>query len=246
MKASFVIFLFFIVNMVSSCKKENNKDCFKNNGLISKETRQLSEFDSLFIGPRFDVTLVEDSVNYIVLTSGRNLLELLSSEIKNRKLSLINNNKCNWVRSFDIPLEAEIHYTRMHHIEVLGSGTINNLDTLKRDSLSIELYDASGNIDLLVNNQLIRVAQHTGASDLSIKGRTGGLFIYCASLGLSDCVDLNAGYVFARNKSSADMRVFSNGLFDLSVEGDGNLFYKGNGEVRSSFKSGRGSIGRIF
>lgn len=246
MKTQHAITIIVFSCLLFSCKKENNKDCLKSNGLVAEESRILEAFDSLYIGPRFDVTLVEDTVDFIILKAGRNLLELISTDIKNNKLSLLNKNKCNWVRSYDTPLEAELHYSRMHHIEILGSGNLTNVDTLKNDSLSLELYDASGNVELLVDNQLLRIAQHTGANDVRVKGRTSGLYVYCASLGMTDCVDLNAMYVFARNKSSADMRVFSNGLFDLSVEGDGNLFYKGSGELRSSFRSGRGAIGRIF
>ena len=229
-----------------SCKKENMGDCFKGTGTVKKETRILGDFDSIYVDRRLNVILVQDTVNFALIEAGENLLELIDSEVENGKLTLRNNNRCNWVRSYKIPVNIEVHTNNLQHIVMWGASNITNKGTLTFPKLVVEYRDASGNLELMVDNQLMNIIQHTGAGDAVIHGKTEQLTVYMSSLAYGDYTDLNAQNVYVENKSSADCRVLGNQTFTFRLRGDGNIYYKGQGEIVSEEKTGNGVIKKIL
>jgi len=123
-----------------------------------------------------------------------------------------------------------------------GSSDITNEDTLKTPELKVEFRDASGNVNLLVDNQQINIIQHTGSSDVNITGKTKELSVYMSSLGTGDYDELLARNVYVQTLSSSYCRVFATDTFRFKVDGDGSIYYKGEGEVISFERSGNGTI----
>jgi hypothetical protein len=221
-------------------------DCFKGTGTITKETRILEDFDSIYIDRRLNIVLVQDTVNFAVVEAGDNLLGLIDTEIKNGKLTLQNNNKCNWVRSYKIPVNIEVHTKNLQHIVMWGASNITNKDTLTFPTLVVEYRDASGIVELIVDNELTNIIQHTGAGDAIIHGKTQQLTVYMSSLAFGDYTDLKAQNVYVENRSSADCRVFGNETFTFRLRGDGNIYYKGQGDIISEENTGNGVIKKIL
>ena len=244
MKQLLLLSIFSIV--LISCKKENMGDCFKGTGIVKKETRILGDFDSIYVDRRLNIVLVQDSVNFAVVEAGEHLLDMIETEIKYGELILRNNNKCNWVRSYKIPVKIEVHTNNLQHIVMWGASNITNKDTLRFPKLVVEYRDASGNIDLMVDNQLTNIIQHTGAGDAVIHGKTEQLTVYMSSLAFGDYTDLQAQNVYVENRSSADCRVLGNQTFTFRLRGDGNIYYKGQGEIISEEKTGNGVIKKIL
>ena len=242
------IFLFLLISalMLQSCKKENIGDCFKKTGTINREKRMLEAFDSLILSNRITLVLIEDSVDFAEIEAGNNLIDLIRTDVKDRKLTIENNNKCNWVRNYESPVNVYLHYKKLQRIVMYGSSTITNRDTLRTDSLKIEFRDASGNVALTINNKFLNIIQHTGAGDAVIRGRTDALFVYCASLGLCNTRDLSAGYVFVESYSAADCRVFGRDSLDLIAHRDGSIYYYGPGVLTYQFRDGEGTISRAY
>jgi hypothetical protein len=193
-------------------------DCFKRTGTVKKETRILGDFDSIYVDRRLNVILVQDTVNFALIEAGENLLELIDSEVENGKLTLRNNNRCNWVRSYKIPVNIEVHTNNLQHIVMWGASNITNKGTLTFPKLVVEYRDASGNLELMVDNQLMNIIQHTGAGDAVIHGKTEQLTVYMSSLAYGDYTDLNAQNVYVENKSSADCRVLGNQTFTFLLQ----------------------------
>ena len=221
-------------------------DCIKGTGIVKKETRILEDFDSIYVDRRLNIVLVQDTVNFAVVEAGENLIGLIDTEVKNGKLTLQNNNKCNWVRSYKIPVNIEVHTNNLKHIVMWGASYITNKDTLRFPKLVVEYRDASGNIDLMVDNQLTNIIQHTGAGDAVIHGKTEQLTVYMSSLAFGDYTDLLAKNVFVDNRSSSDCKVLGNQTFIFRLRGDGNIFYKGQGEIISEENTGNGAIKKIL
>ncbi len=217
-------------------------DCFKSTGFISIKTRMLGEFDSIRVDRRLNIVLVEDTSNFAIVKAGDHLQDLIVTEVKNGKLTLRNDNKCNWARSYKNTVDIEVHCSSLHHIVMWGASNITNKDTLKTSDLKVEFRDASGNIDLTVDNQLVSIIQHTGAGDAIIRGKTDELSVYMASLAYGDYTALVAKKVYVENKSASDCRVLGLESFAFRLKGDGNIFYKGPGEVILEEKTGRGNI----
>jgi len=247
MKALF-LFAFIIATILffPSCKKENMGDCFKKTGIVQRETRMLEDFDSLVLSNRINLILIEDTVNYAEIEAGSQLIDMIKTEIKHSRLEIENENKCNWSRSYDVPVNVYLHYNRLIRIVMYGSSTITNRDTLRADTLIVEYRDASGIVNLNVNNQFLNIIQHTGAGDAVVKGKTNALSVYTASLGYCDMRGLSASYVYVSSYSSADCYVYGTEEFDLQTHEDGSIYYTGPGSVNSQQRFGEGTISRVY
>lgn len=247
MKLLKTIFAFIcLAAMLDSCKKDNLGDCFTGTGFVVKETRELEAFDSIFVNRRLEVVLIEDSVNYVVVEAGENLQENIKTEVVNGLLTIENTNTCNWVRSYKIPVKIEIHFAQLRYVKMFGSSIVSSPDTLHQPFLKFEFIDSSGDLDLLVDNEEISIIQNTGSNDVIVKGITKHLSVYMSSMGSGDYDELFAETVYVQTLSSANCRVFGTESFFFRVNGDGGIFYKGDGEVIFYERTGSGSIAPIL
>lgn len=221
-------------------------DCFVSTGLISKDKRVLTQFDSVKIGRRMQLILVEDTVNYVIVEAGNKISDNIKTTINNGLLSIENTNKCNWVRSYKNEIIIELHFNNLRHIHVEGSTNIESRDTLKQEELTFEFRDCAGDVNLLVNNKKLSIIQHTGASDIVVKGKTDDLTVYMASLATGDYDELFAKTVYVQTLSSSYCRVFATDSFYFIVDGNGSIYYKGNGVVTHFERNGNGSIAPIL
>ncbi len=247
MKQLIKLFVFCLsLIVIESCSKDHMGDCFVGTGIVTKETRQLEAFDSIRIERRLEVVLVEDSVNYVVVEAGDNLQENIETNVENGLLSIKNTSKCNWVRSYKIPVKIEIHFSSLKHVLIHGSSNVSSEDTIRQPYLKFEFRDSSGDLNLLVDNEEVSVIQHTGSSDVVVKGITKHLSVYMSSIGTGDYDELFAETVYVQTLSSGFCRVFGTDTFFFRVNGDGGIFYKGDGEVIFYERTGSGSIAPIL
>src|SRR3954470_838525 len=116
------IFCCFVLGMVlASCKKENLFDCFKSTGAIVTERRSIESFTETIIYDNVNVIIVQDSLTYLEVNAGENLLPLINTEIRGGKLIIENNNKCNWVRDFSVPVNVYMHVPHLRILDTYGS-----------------------------------------------------------------------------------------------------------------------------
>ncbi len=162
------IFLLFLL----SCKKENMCDCIKSTGKIKFQERIVGDFSNIWLEDNINIILKPDTINKITIEAGENLLKLIHTEIKNNYLYITNENRCNWVRKFDIPINAYISLKKLDTISYWGSGNISCTDTLKNAIFQIDVHDGSGTVDLTINTYESRLKIHTGPPTLNIDGIT--------------------------------------------------------------------------
>lgn len=241
-----ILILFILSISLISCQKENMGDCFKSTGIVQRDKRILEPFDSLVIQKRMNLILIEDTIDFVEIEAGNNLLENIITENKFGTLSIENTNKCNWVRSYKTPVNIYLHYTQMNKIVVWGSTNITTNDSLRYDSLFIEMRDAAGNVDLTFSNKAVFIAQHTGANDVVLKGKTQNLSVYSADLGYGDYLKLAAENVFAESNSVADNYFNASETIRLITRNTGSLYYTGEAEILLKDRQGEGTISRIY
>jgi uncharacterized protein YbcV (DUF1398 family) len=134
----------------------------------------------------------------------------------------------------------------MDKIVVWGSTNINANDSLRYDSLYIEMRDAAGNVDLTFSNKAVFIAQHTGANDVVLKGKTQNLSVYSADLGYGDYLKLVSENVFAESNSVVDNYFNATETIRLITRNTGSLYYTGEAEILLKDRQGEGTISRIY
>lgn len=246
MKSLIFILTILMELFLFSCKKENMNDCFTSRGVTAVERRNLDVFRNIKLGKRIQLVLIEDTVNYAVIEAGSHLLPSIVTTVEGEVLTIQNQNKCNWVRTYKDSILIKLHYTDLFSIEMKGASKITNKDTLRNsDTLKLEFRDASGDVNLMVDNKRIDIIQHTGASDVIINGKTDDLSVYMSGLAWGDYSKLYARTAYVDTRSAADVKVYAFLAFDFRLRNSGDVYYRGPGTVNSTTIIGDGKIVKL-
>ena len=103
---------------LSSCKKPEDRSCFKRSGDPDTLQLNLGEFDKLHLKEHITYYLVQDSVNKVVLHGGKNLLKQVHAAVNTEhgELTLSNENKCRFFRYRTNEIEAYIHFVDLKRV----------------------------------------------------------------------------------------------------------------------------------
>jgi hypothetical protein len=226
--------------VLASCKKENLFDCFKSTGAIVTERRSIESFTETIIYDNVNVIIVQDSLTYLEVNAGENLLPLINTEIRGGKLIIENNNKCNWVRDFSVPVNVYMHVPHLRILDTYGSGKIFSQNTLTVDVIEINNRNTA-DIQLNIIANEIYSKQHAAFGDNTISGNAGFVFIYNIGNGFCDCSQLAANNATVISNTTG--QTYVNACSDLHAEisYSGNVYYKG-APVISSVITGTGKL----
>ena len=111
------LFNYFLILLIavtfSSCKKKNLGDCFKSTGEITEEVRETDTFSKIIVRDNIEVILSPSTTNSITVSAGKNLIDKIITETNGDTLLISNNNSCNWVRDFSVPIKVHIPVGRL-------------------------------------------------------------------------------------------------------------------------------------
>lgn len=217
-----ILFFSFIISL-NSCVNGLNYE--KGNGKVIKETRTFESFNSLDISGGFQIHLKQDSLSSVEIEADENLMKYISTQIKNR--TLIIENKVNIKGSKSI--QINIHTPNYEEIDLSGAIDLFNLDTLKLETLKIDISGAS---KITLNLKLKELfLDCSGSGEINLAGKADKVHT-----DLSGASEINA-FNFIADKfefsSSGSSKANLNVVSHLIIESSGStkLNYKGNPNV---------------
>ena len=215
-------------------------DCFKSTGDIVTEKRGIGMFTEMVTYNNINVILVQDSLTYIEVNAGENLLPLIVTEIRDGRLIIENNNKCNWVRDFSVPIDVYVHLEALSRLDAYGSGKISSANTLIADNIEINNRN-TGDIQLNIMANAIYCKQHAAYGDNMISGNASYLYVFNLGQGFCDCsgLDVNNADVFCNTTGQTYINACDGLHAEISYTG--NVYYKG-APVISSVITGSGKL----
>jgi hypothetical protein len=206
------IYIIVISFIAISCKKAEDRTCFKFVGDESTKIISLEKTDSLYLFDNVVYTLVPDTINYVELKGGENLLNHIECLHYDDKLEVRNNNKCNFLRSYKKKVEAFIHVKNIRFIHFEGAEKLINQDTLKSGELRLIIRDGAGPVELTVENGYMSATITHGWGDFTLHGTTYSAFLNCNTNSFCNTSDLNV---------DTDLKVYSNTEGNMTVNADG-------------------------
>lgn len=236
------IFIAFLFISLISCNKENQWDCFKKTGSITSELRNLENFTAIELNDNINLNIIQDTINYISIKTGKNLMENIKTEIKNNTLYIKNINKCNWVRKLNQNIEATLHCCHLNHLIYKGYGKVTSGNTLKTDSLYIEFKDGAETVDLTIESPVTWLVIHTGPGDMNIKGHSGCTYIYQNGYGFINAGELNSAFTFMRTNSMNNCHVNASEWLTAEITYIGNVYYYGNPKKIDVIENNKGHL----
>ena len=226
-----------------SCKKESRGSCFMGAGGDASESRSITlPFSEIKAEDNIHILLVQDSLNYIELTGGKNLLPYVETKVVDGVLHFENHAKCQFFKGYEHEIHAVLHFTTFKTIWNWGSGHITSNDTLHFDTLILNAQESIGNYELLIDNYKTVANLHTGVSDFILKGKSNNFYSYSRGTGNIFASDLHSDFAYANNISALDFFVGETKTLEALIQYKGNVFYRGNPVIQFESIKGEGQL----
>ncbi|MEN9987483.1 MAG: hypothetical protein RLZZ585_522 [Bacteroidota bacterium] len=163
-----VMLLFFL--QLTSCKKPENRSCWKGAGSPISKIIVLPNFQQMEIHQRLKIELIQDSVSFMEVIAGENLVNFIDWTVVDGKLEIWNLNKCPFLRYKNDEVTLKIHFTVLSKLIYWGSELLTNEDTIQTNHLDVLMNDGAGDLDLTVIANSINVVNPHGFSNISLGG----------------------------------------------------------------------------
>ncbi len=224
-------YLFFLVLIILSCKKAEDRSCLKFTGEQIEKRIDLADFERLDLGPYLNFRLVQDTVQYVRLFGGENVVNHVKTEVtSNKELVISNENKCRFLRNSNKTILVEIHFVDLKDVFFEGSGWLKNEGQLDVPELTVTLSEGSGTATLHVKTTKLNVAAEPSWSNYILTGQTeeARLSVKGNAYGDSKGLKINSSLtVISRSSADLVVNVDGTGTFKCETWGNGNVYYSG-------------------
>jgi len=228
MKLNFqYICLVFALAFCFSCKKENMCDCLKSTGDIITKDIEVTAFTSIEVQSNVNVYITQDTVCSVRVEAGKHLMKSITAQVSNGMLTLDNNNRCNFMRSYKKPINIYVRVKDLSELVHRGSGQVISTNTIKQNMFTANVW-SSGNIELLLDLNDASFNLHVNSGDMTLRGISGVSRVYSAGNGIVNAGELVTGYTYLNNKSTGDIYVNVTKEFYPQINWTGNVYYSGN------------------
>jgi len=207
-------------------------DCFKSTGKIVERDRAILPFDRLEIHDRINVFLTYAPNYNLRVKAGRNLLQLIDTEVKDNTLIIENNNKCNWVRSFKKEIDVYVSTPNLRKLTYYGSADVRFTNPFVIDTLLINTHDASGDIYLNLMSDYVELKCHTGSVSIKSEGIVNELICFMGANGRINTLNTISNKVLAVNENTGKLSVHATQELNAEIRGIGDIEYFGNPTIK--------------
>ncbi len=229
---------------VKSCKKAEDRECLKSTGHIVTQEIGMPSFTKLDLNEKIEFCLVQDTVFKVVLNGGKNLLNDIKMSVSDDRLTITNENKCNFLRSYKKIIKAEIHFVDLTEINYLGTEILTNIDTLNLPWLKLAILNSSGSVKLNLKSKFIFASASGGYGDFNLSGTADYANLYIDNNGFCNTFNLLIkDSVKVVSNTMGNMMVNSDKtVLKAEIKNGGNIFYKGAPSNIILNKIGKGNL----
>lgn len=239
-----LLILFAVLAFLSACKKPEDRKCWKFTGDETTVEYPLEAFSRMKLHPHLAYEIIQDSLNKIEITGGKNLVNLIDFSVTNGLLEISNKNKCSFLRNAKKELVVRIHLTEISNIHYEGSEYLNSVGTIKSDYFVLSVRDGAGPVNLKMQSIIIDADISHGWGDYTLSGETKFARISARSNGFCDTYGLNViDSIYVASDTPGTMKVKADGIplrgFSKS---SGDILYIGTPSVISVLCTGTGEV----
>ena len=240
-----LLFFFGIAILFGSCKKPSDRSCYKMTGDNINKIIPLGSFTKIDLGPYIQYELIQDTINFIEISAGEDIINFISSDIEEGKLVIENNNKCRFLRYKKEKVTAKIHFTTLNSIFYHGSEPLISKDTLdfSATTLTLDANETSGSINLKLKAKTIYLNNSYGTPDIELAGTCDFFTIDISANGTFSANNLFVkDSIYLRSASSLYSELQStNCKLKAELSGIGDVGYFGipSGILTNYYNSGR-------
>ena len=205
-------------------------------GPIVTQTRELDDFVELYLNDNINLSLVRADTCYIEITTGANIIDNITTEVKDGVLTINNTTTLTWARPYNYQLDATLYYKDIFFLMFTASGNVvseNNFNGIPEGKhyYTIIIDGGSGDIDLNINDcKRLHIYYKYGTSRLTLHGDNNDtLSVNKRSYGIFDARNCVAKKVIINSMSSySDCFINASERIKANIDGAGSIYYKGD------------------
>jgi hypothetical protein len=229
-----------------SCKKAEDRTCAKSVGEKASLELALPNFDKLFVGPKVEVVLVQDTINKLVIEGGKNLIKHISADMDEKNyLKIENKNKCSVFRSYKkSKIRVEVHFVSLKELMFEGTYDLTTSHQFSATEFKLEIRDSGATVYLDIAASNLHVYQGHGFGDFVINGTATNAFLYVISNGYGNTEGLTVAndLIVSSNTPVASTFNFSGAKTKVEILGSGNVYYIGEPASLQFQRVGEGEL----
>jgi hypothetical protein len=231
-----------VLSVIVSCNREDAPDCLQRAGEVKSVQRDLDDFTSIELNDYIQYELLDTAYFGVIITAPGNLISDIETDVIEKKLSIRNSNKCNFVRSYKNKITIRICAPDFRDIQNYATGDITSVNVLSGNRFSLDNRNAAGVQRISLQTDTVNLASHTGVSDAILLGDCDVVYLFNQGVGKIDARALVSNYAFVNNSSLNDVFVFSQNYLYGYIQFSGNIYYGGNPEGVDRELDGEGEM----
>lgn len=231
---------------LSACGSDAN--CLTSTGPIVTERRAMpAGLRIVYAGDNVDLILVQDTLNapYAEVRAGKNLLSSLETRLEGDQLTLSNNAKCNWARTYDSPREVTLHVPNIENVFLRGSGNVRTAGRFKQKAIFFHLQSA-GDMDLDIQSDYLWVDLYE-LGDVTVRGQTRELNLTVDGNGrfFGQNLRTRTCYFNTNRGGNGNAHILATETLGGTIRGNGTVYYAGNPIYLDLRFTGHGQAQRV-
>jgi len=201
-----------------------NSKCLKGIGEQQKIKKELSFFNDIRVSDNISVVLTEGEEIYV--EAGENIIPFLRFEVQDSSLVISNENACDWLRSYEVPVKVYIGSQHLQSITWQSYGSLSTNKNLTISTLQITILDVVASINLDLNAAYLVLFSNSGAS-VNLKGKADWFSIFTMGYGKIAAKELLAQEAVIKHQGQNDIEITAEEKLSVSIESLGNVYYFG-------------------
>lgn len=235
-KFSLLFCLFFIAASTQAIAQKQ-----QGNGNVTTQERSISSYEGLNVSGSFNVEMISSMNGKLSITTDKNLLESIVTEVKDDVL-IIRNKKKHYLRpSGAKKVIIKVPMADVNNVKLSGSGKIYADSAIAADSFKASSA-GSGKIELSIKAETVS-ARLAGSGKINLKGSATNIKVKHAGSGSVRLQGIQAKNGTVSLAGSGSVYVRCSHKLDVSVAGSGSVRYFGEPKDKLHSKvAGSGSV----
>lgn len=244
MKMKRLIILFFPVMalLLTQCSKDDGI-CIGSTGKTITQDRTGLPYHYVEVYDNINLILTQNSaLTGIKVEAGENLIDGITTEIDSGRLVLRNRNSCNWLRSFEVPVNVYLTFTQLDTLIFRAAGNITCTNEWTNDSVYFDVIEGGGKIDLKLNVFKSYLFVRYGTVTVNVTGFSQVTFISSQGYGPFHAENLYSLFTYVYTFSPNDVFVYAKHELGAEIKNIGNIYYRGDPSEISTNITGEGKL----
>jgi hypothetical protein len=219
------VLLIPFVCLFVSCSKDG---CSFSSGVMTDQSRNVPAFSQIVLNDKINLILKEDSVQSLIVSANKNLLNGIRTSVTDQVLTIQNDNHCTIFANPADQVNVYISVDSLQKISYYGAGDIYSTNTLNASVFTVDSWFGTGTIKLDIHANQLNAYIRNNNAQIILTGQCNSSVIYCAEEGFVDESKLVSANLALDQRSVRDMYVNVSGYLNAKISYIGNVYYKGN------------------